>query len=403
MQSMTLNENHIKQLNAILYKFLWNRRFAAAKAPDRIKREITNTPVQYGGLGMLDINELNSSLNLRSLGRLESTKHPFLLLVKRCINYGEFFFPEMRNKIEQVAEKGVDLLRGDRQKLWSETSMSSNRKYVELLKVTSLKSALNQYGRNSIIYFNLRLNGKTKLGQLNEAELNSIRRFVDKGLYDSLNNVRDINVQHSGDSHRGLIFYRNRMYQISELTSKEFRMHRAGHEPLCEFKLGCIATPNEVLTWGHQISKLTSIRNRNIILRVAHGEIYTKLKLLRYGLKDSPRCSQCGAIETLSHKFINCQYATRIWSKTIELTNTLRVSTEPNEELSNLAVGMVTGTNKTLLTIHSEILNRILQLKDDLNYTIHPKRFVELTLRHLVRREKNAEIKSNLEDLLQTF
>ena len=93
----------------------------------------------------------------------------------------------------------------------------------------------------------------------------------------------------------------------------------------------------------------------------------------------------------------------QIWSKTIELTNTLRVSTEPNEELSNLAVGMVTGTNKTLLTIHSEILNRILQLKDDLNYTIHPKRFVELTLRHLVRREKNAEIKSNLEDLLQTF
>ena len=193
------------------------------------------------------------------------------------------------------------------------------------------------------------------------------------------------------------------MYQISELTSKEFRTHRAGHEPLCEFKLGCIATPNEVLTWGNQISKLTSIRNRNIILRVAHGEIYTKLKLFRYGLKDSPRCSQCGAIETLSHKFINCQYATRIWSKTIELTNTLRVSTEPNEELSNLAVGMVTGTNKTLLTIHSEILNRILQLKDDLNYTIHPKRFVELTLRHLVRREKNAEIKSNLEDLLQTF
>ena len=40
MQSVSLNDNHIKMLNSVLYKFIWNRHYLAAKAPERVKREI---------------------------------------------------------------------------------------------------------------------------------------------------------------------------------------------------------------------------------------------------------------------------------------------------------------------------------------------------------------------------
>ena len=40
MQSIMLQESDYKKLNALLYKFIWNRHYLAAKAPERIKREI---------------------------------------------------------------------------------------------------------------------------------------------------------------------------------------------------------------------------------------------------------------------------------------------------------------------------------------------------------------------------
>ena len=43
---------------------------------------------------------------------------------------------------------------------------------------------------------------------------------------------------------------------------------------------------------------------------------------------------------------------------------------------------------------------RIRQLKQDLNYSIHPKVITKKALEHLLRREKSAVIKSELGDLL---
>ena len=77
MQSLNLNESVFKTINSLLNKFIWNRHFMAAKAPERIKRDIVIKSIKLGGLGMLDAAELDSSLKLKALGRLLTTKHPF--------------------------------------------------------------------------------------------------------------------------------------------------------------------------------------------------------------------------------------------------------------------------------------------------------------------------------------
>ena len=55
MQSMALENVHIKVIKSFLYKFIWNRHYLAAKAPERVKREVVNMPIKLGGFGMLDI------------------------------------------------------------------------------------------------------------------------------------------------------------------------------------------------------------------------------------------------------------------------------------------------------------------------------------------------------------
>ena len=59
MQSIKLDG---ADFNGIMYKFLWNRNFNAAKAPERISREIINLPIKLGGFGMLNIEALDAGI-----------------------------------------------------------------------------------------------------------------------------------------------------------------------------------------------------------------------------------------------------------------------------------------------------------------------------------------------------
>ena len=54
----------------------------AAKAPERVKHEIVNKPVKFGGYGMLDVIKLDESLKIKALGRFFGTNHPFLRIIK---------------------------------------------------------------------------------------------------------------------------------------------------------------------------------------------------------------------------------------------------------------------------------------------------------------------------------
>ena len=73
-------------------------------------------------------------------------------------------------------------------------------------------------------------------------------------------------------------------------------------DPICIFKGGLINTPIETINWSNKLSKLTCTRHKNVLLRVSHREFYTKEKLHRYRLIDSPICPRCDQIENYVHK-----------------------------------------------------------------------------------------------------
>jgi hypothetical protein len=128
-QSMTLNDNHFKRINHSLYKFVWNKHYSAAKAPERIKRDIVNTPIHMGGFGMLDVRKLDDSLKLRALGRLLVSKHPMLIKIKDRLKLDDFFFPKIDLEIDQITVKGVELLMKARQDLLGNHELEMDRFY----------------------------------------------------------------------------------------------------------------------------------------------------------------------------------------------------------------------------------------------------------------------------------
>ena len=92
MQSMSLDPASHKAIEKLIYKFLWNKNFNAAKAPDRIKRKIMETEIKHGGFGMVNVKLLNDSLDLRSFARLLISKHPFFEQINALIVDNADFF-----------------------------------------------------------------------------------------------------------------------------------------------------------------------------------------------------------------------------------------------------------------------------------------------------------------------
>ena len=403
MQSLVLTDAHFKEINKLLFKFIWNRHFQASKAPERIKRDIVYTPVKYGGLGMLDVSMLDKSLKLRALARLSTSNHPYLSRIFSRLDLSDHFHPKINFELERMSLEGVRLLRELRLKEIGSEKVASDRIYIELVKRIKLENVVSRIGKGSIAYFSFRRQGRNLAVDLDYIELDRLRPFIHRNFFDELRRVSRLRLPVSQLPDQPMLFIKGRkLVEMGKLSSKEIRQEISIYDPICVFKLGAICTPTVSLSWGKNLTKVPSVRHRNILLKVAHGDIYTKEKLYRFGLIPSPECPRCGEVETLIHKFAECNYAKRIWDTTLELTRTLRPFSV-NEDRTNLILGAVTESEPLILSIHAEVISRLAYLKDDLSYLLRPKVFVKLALELILKREKSENAKSKIEDILDAL
>ena len=401
MQSIVISSESFKKFNSLLFKFIWNRNYLAAKAPERIKREIMTKPINKGGYGMLDIVALDDSLKLKALGRLATSSHPFLMLLKDKCNFEDFFQPSCPNRLESVLNKGIELLKLDRDKLWDNKFLKNSTSLLQEIKTMSIGKVVNQQGRLSIPFFLIRRRGVTRIADLTPRDLNELERYIENRklplirqarMLPPLNNVTDIKMS---------IAIKGMFKELGRCTSKEIRESRMSLEPILEYKLGVTLTSAEAASWGHKLSKLTSIRHRVTLLRVAHGEFYTKDKLHRYNLTDDNSCPRCGEVETLVHKFVECEYIARIWQYASLTSNYPSASNGHRQVTYKSILGGHVESTMTVLTLNAEILLKISYLKDEQNYLVHPKTFVKNCLKAIERNERKTKIKEEIKALLQ--
>ena len=395
MQSIRLDDVHLKQINALLYKFIWNRHYLSAKAPERIKREIVTNPIKHGGYGMIDVEELDGSLKIKALSRMLRTEHPFIKILKNKLNMNSYFNPaiETEPNIDPVTDKALELLKLDRNGLWEDARVNQDRKILAAIRGTELKSVMNRRGLGSINYFRLWVRGLRLVGQLSRAELDSISVHIAPTKLDKLRRAIEVNTGPNAPDF-GETYYTGSLHKPLHLfTSKEIRTSRCNKQPIQEFKIGLRLTVNESLSWGLRLSKLSSTRHKNTLLKAVHGDVYTKDKLFRFGLRDSDLCPRCDQKEDLEHKLLTCPYAHRIWTRAIPYIEKLNTQQDPNATRLCLALGATKDTSLAALTLSAELLQVILALKDEQTYIIHPRIIVERAIKNLSRKEAKEGIK----------
>ena len=167
---------------------------------------------------------------------------------------------------------------------------------------------------------------------------------------------------------------------------------------ICVYKQDLILNPGEVISWTKQIGRLTSTRHRNIILRVAHGDIFSNERLFRFGLVDNPKCNNCNeVVETRRHRLLECPKATAAW---IELNNAkVRLGLSPLTDLSmeNL-LGAKDKLDPVELALSAELLHRLAASGNNLYC---PRSLVKMVIRTIGHCERlRPELKRSFKEMM---
>ena len=393
MQSLALDQSNIKTLNELLYKFIWNKHFLASKAPERVKREIVNKPLKLGGYGMLDIAELDNGLKLKALGRLLETRHPGLTLIRNKLDLNDFFFPKFDARLDRFTARAVELLREDRHKLWKVPNLTSDVKFVSAIRASKIVNLIKPQFRNNLALFLMNRAGRLKVADLTARDLGNVRNLViDQNLFNLVTQAVTLRVPAFNESERDLYYFHNRWVKLGKLTSKEIRQSRTNCDPICVYKCGLILDPGESYSWLNNLNRLTSTAHKNAVLRYIHGDIYSRDRLFRFGLAESPLCENCDQIETINHKIFECTQAKNLWQEISKLSDLGNIQIDPN-----YVVGAHEESSRAVVTIHAELIKRLTRnTKID-----HPNlaSYVRNLVNSLAKREKGT-IKRDLETLL---
>ena len=75
MQTIGLPGKILKEINRIIYKFIWQRKYSNKKAFEKVKRITMENTIEHGDLNMMNLEHLQDSLYLQWAGRIAQNKN----------------------------------------------------------------------------------------------------------------------------------------------------------------------------------------------------------------------------------------------------------------------------------------------------------------------------------------
>ena len=409
MQSLKLSDNSCKAFIKVAFKFLWNKNYNAARAPERIKRSVMYTSVANGGFGMLDIERLGDSLDLRSHGRLLTSSHPFMSQLRGCINCNDFFNIAYEGHVDLKAKNSLCLINRERRKLlrWPKEILLRDTNFRNMLEDFKLGSLLTNAGRLSIPYFNIRRRC-LKVGQLSVVEWGSLSRYMKyPELYAVINGLLNLPghvraVQGSFETQEIFPTKSHQVVRLSTLSSKILRLNLMNEDEnmICMYKIGMALTPGEVISWTGKLKRLTSTRHKNILLRLVHGDIFSNGRLARFGLRNDPGCANCAELnESILHKVKDCIKANEAWLELNRIKAQLNLESLTDLSIENL-VGAKDNLTKIELALNAELIHRLTAR----NEAFQPKVLVKAVVKLIGNSERlDRTLKDKFNEVLMNW
>ena len=379
--NFTKSEHSI--LRNLIYKFIWNKNYQLAKAPDRIKRQYLTEQIKKGGFGMIDHESVIMAMNSKQVLVNRANNHPLKPILKTLMSESDSHFNvKMTKGMDGPGENYANLITKINGSLLTKGTdyLRQDRLAKDMLLKEKLKNIARSERKNCIELTLLRHQGITTVRQLllfgDPQMTNRFRMQILNYRYASLMDACILSPPQQPITEHYIPIAEG--YKLAEkTTSKDLRQQADTEHRTIEFKIEL--SSDDVSIMLPKINKMRCIRAKTLALRLLHGDIYTGHKLLKFGLTDTDECSKCRHSESLTHLLKDCWYSGIIWAKMRKLYE--KTDTRRQPYVSDLSFVIGTKLSKAKIKLHLEIIRRLCN-KDRPN--ILPKALIEHSLDYLI-------------------
>ena len=361
-----------KNLDELIYRFIWSKSMMGNKAPDRIKRKILANSVNNLGFGMVDFRHIIQSIRLKSVIRLMyASTHPMGEILKVNTNKS-IIAPRLLKPIRSGLDESINELRDRWMKLLKDPDKNSISDVVELLGNEYLGNLVLNRFKNRIIVKSL-FNVKLKSIERNKWLL--VLKYLDKNMSKLLTDKYPLNNDNTTPQLK--LPVGNKTLPINKITSKILRSTLT--KPWLDPPKMLSGLENlNIKSIARNIKALSNVKNKTIALRLIHGDIYCGTRLKKFGMSDNEMCPRCNEEETILHQILTCPYTAKIWDHVSSITGT------DNKDLASI-MGMNQNHSKATFSLNIEIIKQLLAIERPIT---DPKILVERTITRLTYLER---------------
>ncbi len=392
LQMCEIRDNDLTDIERLIFKFLWNKRWVGSVAPDRIKRNFLKLPYDKGGICVPDIRILNKSLKVKQFLRAMKSSHPIKLMQMYLLEnkgYFEYYKVEYSNickadpiirEYQLMCNNLTDFGRSQANvrplqepcQISGCIEMIASTDVLEYLQRKKYHLLLNRYGRLANLgiatYFQLlneaRFPRSDEIGDLAKY----IIRFFPEPWGEAVTLLDEVN---SEVTYEEVFPINNKLIKHSKVTVKLLRQSLTNmiEVPLApflvqgKFHLDDLPNHNPFLLIRKAIH---APRDKFFKYRILHGDIFCNERMFRFGMTNTPLCSFCvggQSVETIRHLLWDCPRSKSVWRVMSELVNRYY-----NQNYINYN-SIVLGSKDPIMLIEALILSllKLIVIKDRTN------------------------------------
>jgi len=320
----------VKQINSIMYKFLWGNR-------DKVNRLRVTQHLERGGLNMLDLNTLFMSLKAIWVNKLlvcNPNQHnwaqipcnyfiPFRICnLNLCFNFdNDIHFPELNQLCSFYRDVFTNYNKAcicdlDTFKLQIYEQCIWGNKFI-ILRRGNKKCAL--FLRNWI------RSGIIKISDLEFIDGILDENFVHRSIGNKKNLWQEIFIVKNA-----LLPYRDFLRNLAPshieypclkfIKSKEYYVvfHRMLSKDIISvnnFLAKYYTGDDAFYIYNKKVKLQKEIKLKEFNFKMLHGILPCNLNLFRWKLRSNPECDVCGLSQNIEHLIFDCSYVRPLWQK----------------------------------------------------------------------------------------
>jgi len=377
---VSLDKNQYKRLTSMFTNFLWGRELLDVIARGRIGAERLNTPVEWGGFGMIQYEKVLEGINCRQLAKMydPAYDHPIKFITLK--NDAHFATGKSLTSIaDDMAKKAhcaMTLGMSKHVKKLSNLQISEDAVLTDILGATDIGRIIKPRWINTGETARLvHILGCSSIKDILDEGTEAIRQSkkIVKAYY-----LRIIKLLWRSNCQCELIqnekfpTSNGRYKLIHMITSKEFREFLNGSVKMLHPKIDLSVDINDnygrysIKNYFSRIKRLANTRHKNTLLRIWNGDCLSNSRLIHLGIVNTNLCPNCGLLDTPCHLLIECQTATLTWQRLM-----VKIPKDPTITLMEYAIGFYDG--RIEMSIKAEILKMLMHFRNMDSDAIHTR------------------------------